>query len=118
KTMRVVEGHQHTRLRVSHAFHSHLMDPMLDDFRAVAQQITFNPPRITIATHGDVTDPEYWVRHVRDTVRFADHVHAADVLVEMGPGSALAGLAAEAGATAHATRAEPKGLLTALAKLY
>src|SRR5207248_4535712 len=58
------------RLKVSHAFHSHLMDPMLDELRAVARGLTFEQPRIPTAS-GDVTEPEYRLRQVRETVRFA-----------------------------------------------
>ncbi|MCA2219585.1 type I polyketide synthase, partial [Jidongwangia harbinensis] len=77
------------RLDVSHAFHSSLMDPMLDEFRAVVATLTFHQPSIPLVK--DVTDPEYWVRHVRDTVRFADDVAAADAtaFLEIGPDAAL-----------------------------
>ncbi|MCA2219481.1 type I polyketide synthase, partial [Jidongwangia harbinensis] len=77
------------RLDVSHAFHSSLMDPMLDEFRAVVATLTFREPSIPLVK--DVTDPEYWVRHVRDTVRFADDVAAADAtaFLEIGPDAAL-----------------------------
>ncbi|MCA2219579.1 type I polyketide synthase, partial [Jidongwangia harbinensis] len=77
------------RLDVSHAFHSSLMDPMLDEFRAVVTTLTFHEPSIPLVK--DVTDPEYWVRHVRDTVRFADDVAAADAtaFLEIGPDAAL-----------------------------
>ncbi|MCA2219578.1 type I polyketide synthase, partial [Jidongwangia harbinensis] len=77
------------RLDVSHAFHSSLMDPMLDEFRSVVATLTFHEPSIPLVK--DVTDPEYWVRHVRDTVRFADDVAAADAtaFLEIGPDAAL-----------------------------
>ncbi|MGH3879414.1 MAG: type I polyketide synthase, partial [Actinophytocola sp.] len=86
------------RLRVSHAFHSPLMDPMLDDFREVVHGLTFHEP--TIPMPSPVDDPEYWVRHVRDTVRFADHLqrlHDDGVtrFVEIGPDSTLTAIAQE-----------------------
>ncbi|WP_223184998.1 type I polyketide synthase [Streptomyces sp. CBMA152] len=85
---------QATRLTVSHAFHSPLMDPMLDEFAQVARSLTYCPPHIpVIGARPD--DPDYWVRHVRETVRFADHVAMVDgaTLVELGPGTTLAALA-------------------------
>ncbi|MFD7660902.1 acyltransferase domain-containing protein, partial [Actinosynnema sp. NPDC059797] len=87
------------RLTVSHAFHSPLMEPMLDDFRAVVAGLTFRSPNIAMVNEA-VADPEYWVRHVRDTVRFADTVtrlHDLGVtrFVELGPDAVLTGLVRE-----------------------
>ena len=82
------------RLRVSHAFHSPLMEPMLDEFRQVAEQLTYHEPAIPVMSAGEVTDPGHWVAHVRDTVRFADAVTVArtagaSVFVEIGPDAVL-----------------------------
>ncbi|MGK4585958.1 beta-ketoacyl synthase N-terminal-like domain-containing protein [Kitasatospora sp. HPMI-4] len=84
---------QVTRLTVSHAFHSPLMDPILAEFAEVARSLTYRPPVIPIIG-ARPDDPDYWVRHVRETVRFADHVAMVDgaALVELGPGDTLAAL--------------------------
>ncbi|MGI5500428.1 SDR family NAD(P)-dependent oxidoreductase [Lentzea sp. CA-135723] len=115
------------RLSVSHAFHSPLMDPMLDDFRAVVSGLTFSEPKIALL--GDVTDPEYWVRHVRDTVRFAEAVTTLEAkgvrtFVELGPDAVLTAMGAESAAEAvfvpslRKGRAEVQTLFHALGTAY
>ena len=99
-------GRRTTRLRVSHAFHSALMDPMLDRFAAVAATITYQQPKIPIVSNvtGRVAAPEdlcsaaYWVQHVRQTVLFAQGVAAleeagADRFLEIGPAAVLTAMA-------------------------
>ncbi|MFE3603534.1 beta-ketoacyl synthase N-terminal-like domain-containing protein [Streptomyces sp. NPDC059142] len=96
------DGHKTRRLVVSHAFHSPLMEPMLAEFRATVAGLAFAPPLLPVVsgvtgrplTAEEAADPEHWVRHVRDTVRFADAVgHLAAeptaVYVELGPEAAL-----------------------------
>ncbi|MFI1366714.1 SDR family NAD(P)-dependent oxidoreductase, partial [Streptomyces griseochromogenes] len=94
-------GERVQRLRVSHAFHSSLMTPMLSDFEEALAGLHLNPPRIELISAltgqpagDDVTSPDYWVRHVRETVRFADAVDAAagsgvSRWVEIGPDAVL-----------------------------
>ncbi|MEU7281910.1 type I polyketide synthase [Streptomyces sp. NPDC045431] len=128
------EGRKATRLRVSHAFHSPLMEPMLEEFRTVAQSVTYSEPSIPIVSTltGDttgVTDPEYWVRHVREAVRFADAVRALDAAgvttyVELGPDAVLTAMAqqtTETGTfvpTLRRDRDEATETVTALARLH
>ncbi|NKY87120.1 type I polyketide synthase [Nocardia veterana] len=100
-------GVQTHRLRVTRAFHSARMDPMLAEFRSVAQRVTYRPPRLPVVSNesgefaGDaVTDPEYWVRQVRGCVRFAPGVAALAAtgvrrFVELGPDAVLAAMTRE-----------------------
>ncbi len=115
------------RLSVSHAFHSPLMDPMLDDFRAVVTGLTFSEPKIPLL--GDVTDPEYWVRHVRDAVRFSDAVTELEALgtttfLELGPDGVLTALGQESVREAvlvsglRKNRSEVTALLRAVGALH
>ncbi|HZL48136.1 MAG TPA: type I polyketide synthase, partial [Solirubrobacteraceae bacterium] len=102
------QGRKATRLRVSHAFHSRLMEPVLGEFRELANGLQFNPPSIPIVSNvtgalvdpGEIATADYWVAHVRETVRFADGVGAlveAGVtrFLELGPDGVLSGMARE-----------------------
>ena len=99
-------GHKVTRLRVSHAFHSALVDPMLEEFAGVLEAVDFRPSRIPVvsnltgeaATTEQLCSVDYWIRQVRNTVRFADGVRwlavqGVTALVELGPDGVLSGLA-------------------------
>ncbi|WP_405957178.1 type I polyketide synthase [Streptomyces phaeochromogenes] len=144
-------GQRTVRLRVSHAFHSPLMEPMLDEFRRVAEELTYRLPRIPVvstvsgrpvdAEAGELCSAEYWVRHVRLPVRFADAVRwlgeneDVGAFLEVGPGPVLTaaaeGVLSRPGVGGGAEFAaavgqlsggsglrEPESLLSAVARLH
>ncbi|MCB9677472.1 MAG: SDR family NAD(P)-dependent oxidoreductase [Alphaproteobacteria bacterium] len=88
-------GLETRRLAVSHAFHSPLMDPILDAFREVVRGVPLAAPRLRVVSALDgellgerATDPDYWVRQLREPVRFADGLLAmmdCRVFLELGP---------------------------------
>ena len=94
------------RLQTSHAFHSQMMEPILDPFRKLFREIALKPPHLPYLsnvtgkwiTPEEATDPQYWARHLRQTVRFADGLEEAAtelrmLFLEVGPGQTLSGLA-------------------------
>ncbi|MFI1770011.1 type I polyketide synthase, partial [Streptomyces sp. NPDC020800] len=130
-------GRKVSRLRVSHAFHSPLMDPMLDDFRRVLEGVSFEAPAIPIvstltgraATAEELASPRYWVRHVRESVRFADAVstlvaEGVGTFVEVGPGGTLSALGQESAPDAafvpvlRGDRPEAMAVTTAAGQLH
>jgi len=100
-------------LQTSHAFHSSMMEPVLEPFRELFKNIKLNPPKIPFLSNltgtwidaGQAIDPDYWARHLRQTVRFADGLselfkNPHRILLEVGPGQILASFAKQHGAKA------------------
>ncbi|MDB1090339.1 type I polyketide synthase [Streptomyces sp. ACA25] len=90
-------GRRVKRLAVSHAFHSHLMEPMLAEFGEVAGSLTYRVPSVPVvaAAGGEVGSAGYWVRQVREAVRFGEGVgvlreRGVGRFVELGPDGVLA----------------------------
>jgi acyl transferase domain-containing protein len=94
------------QLHTSHAFHSPMMDPVLEPFAELLRSVKFGEPQIPFVsnvtarwiTPQEAVSPEYWAGHVRQTVRFADGIgellkDVRNVLIEVGPGQTLCTLA-------------------------
>jgi polyene macrolide polyketide synthase len=126
-------GRKTKRLRVSHAFHSPCMDGMLEEFRRVANRLSFNEPSIPIVSNltGEAIDAEricsadYWVDHVRQTVRFADGVswlsgQGVGMFVELGPDGVLSAMCedclADVGGPGEADGGEPGPVVVSLSR--
>ncbi|MGW2119929.1 type I polyketide synthase, partial [Streptomyces zhihengii] len=131
------QGLRHNILTVSHAFHSALMEPMLEEFGRVLDGLSFNPARIPIVSNltgavaepGAMQRPEYWLEQVRRTVRFADgvatlHTMGVTRCLELGPDGVLSGMAQHTTTDAvfatvlRKDRDETDTALTALSRLW
>ena len=130
-------GHRTHRLAVSHAFHSSLMEPMLNEFNTVASGMSLGEMTIPVISNvtgepaaDDFGSAPYWVRHVREAVRFGDSAQYLSSVgvtrfLEVGPASGLTATLEQALVEAEPTtastlrkeRSEPTTLLTALAQV-
>ncbi|WP_338146806.1 type I polyketide synthase, partial [Streptomyces boncukensis] len=130
-------GRRTNVLTVSHAFHSALMEPMLEEFATVLARLTFHPARIPIVSNltgavaepGSMQEPGYWLDQIRRTVRFADGVTALQTMgvttcLELGPDGVLSGMAQETAPDTLFTSAlrkdrnETDTTLTAISRLW
>ncbi|MFE9009872.1 SDR family NAD(P)-dependent oxidoreductase, partial [Streptomyces sp. NPDC007875] len=118
-------------LRVSHAFHSSRMDGMLGEFGEVLGSVEFRAPNLPVVSNvsgvvagEELCSPEYWVRHVRETVRFADGLETLRGLgvgsfLELGPDGTLTALADGDGVSVlRPNRPEPTAAMEALGGLF
>jgi amino acid adenylation domain-containing protein/non-ribosomal peptide synthase protein (TIGR01720 family) len=136
-------GLEYRRLATSHAFHSGMMDPVLEPFLERLSRVELKPPRIPYVSNltgrwirrDEATDPRYWVRHLRETVRFSDGLgellaEPRQALLEVGPGQTLSGLVRRqprcgpdrivlsSSRHARGDRSDEEALLTALGGLW
>lgn len=94
------------RLLTSHAFHSTMMEPILDAFAAELKKVQLRAPKLPFISNltgtwisaAEAVDPQYWAAHLRQTVRFADGIQQivqdpGQLLLEVGPGTTLSTLA-------------------------
>ncbi|MDG4830622.1 SDR family NAD(P)-dependent oxidoreductase [Solwaraspora sp. WMMD1047] len=119
-------GRSVRRLRVTHAFHSARMDPVVEEFRRTASAFTFHPPRIpivsnvtgTVLTAEQACSPAYWAQHIRQPVEFmagVRHLIEAGVnsFLELGPTGSLTALAAECLAVGTGEATDQDGVVQA-----
>ncbi|NEO24500.1 MAG: acyltransferase domain-containing protein, partial [Moorea sp. SIO4A5] len=110
------------RLHTSHAFHSQMMEPVVEPFIEYIKQLPLHPPEIpyisnvtgTWITAEQATDPNYWAKHLRQPVRFAEGIQKflrdrSQILLEVGPGRTLSSLAKR-----HPDKADEQILLTSV----
>ncbi|WP_375501415.1 SDR family oxidoreductase [uncultured Nostoc sp.] len=110
------------RLHTSHAFHSQMMDPILEPFTLAVKKATLNPPQIpylsnvtgTWITASQATDPSHWAKHLRSCIRFSEGLQQLlkepeQILLEVGPGRTLSTLA-----TQHSDKTAKQVVLTSL----
>ncbi|MET8170807.1 type I polyketide synthase, partial [Streptomyces sp. NPDC005329] len=119
------QGRRTRRLMVSHAFHSHRMEPMLAEFAEVLETVVFAEPRVpivsTVPGAGDVTEPGHWLRNAREAVGFSGAVRAAraagaTAFLELGPDAVLSALTEGAVPLLRKGRPEALTLVEGLAR--
>ncbi|MEU9015555.1 SDR family NAD(P)-dependent oxidoreductase, partial [Streptomyces sp. NPDC048479] len=133
-----VQGRKTKRLVVSHAFHSPHMDGMLADFREIAEGLSYEAPRIPVVSNltgavvtDEMSSADFWVRHVREGVRFLDGIRALETAgvttyIELGPDGVLSAMAQDCLSKDGVTfapalrkgRPEPETITTALAHAH
>jgi acyl transferase domain-containing protein len=114
------------RLPTRHAFHSALMAPVVEPFRALLRQVALHPPAIPFLSNvtgdwisaAEATDPDYWAAHMRQTVRFAEGLgrlleEPAQFLLEVGPGLTLSASAAQ-----HPNKTDEQAALASLRHMH
>ncbi|MEG5035146.1 SDR family oxidoreductase [Microcoleus sp. AT3-D2] len=115
-------GLDYKRLHTSHAFHSQMTDSILELFAEEVKKVKLTPPQIPFISNvtgtwmadADATDPNYWVKHLRQTVRFSDGIaellqESERILLEVGPGRVLSTFAKR-----HQVRDRDRAIVTSM----